>query len=159
MKKKSLLLVTFLFILSINLHCQDFPDANVPDLFPLSPEIANLGKYGNVQHSLHTGNMNFSVPIYNIKAGEYSWPVSLQYNYGGLILEEKQSLNGLGWRLQASGSVTREVRGKPDEHKDGYYGLNNRGDRIKAYVDDNVNFTFDELKKFMTGDWDKEADI
>ncbi len=159
MKKRNLLsFIAILFLYSYS-YSQDFPAANVPDLFPTSPEVSKLGKYGNIQHALNTGNMNFSVPIYTITTGGDSWPISLQYSYGGLILEEKQSLVGLGWRLQATGAVRREVRGKPDEHPNGYFGVNNRGSRVKSYVDDGVNFSYNELQKFMSGEWDRDVDI
>ncbi|MFC4636475.1 hypothetical protein ACFO3O_21395 [Dokdonia ponticola] len=97
-----------------------------PDITPINPQTASLGRYGNVPINNATGKMGFSVPIYNISVDGENMPVSLEYSYGGLILEAAPSLWGLGWNLNAYGSITKEVRGLPDGHPDGYYGANNR---------------------------------
>lgn len=97
-----------------------------PDVTPVNPQTASLGRYGNVPINAATGKMSFSVPIYNIAVDGGAMPVSLEYSYGGLILEGAPSLWGLGWNLNAYGSITKEVRGLPDGHPDGYYGANNR---------------------------------
>lgn len=97
-----------------------------PDVTLINPQTASLGRYGNVPINKATGKMSFSVPIYNIGIDGNSIPISLEYSYGGLILEAAPSLWGLGWNLNAYGSITKEVRGLPDGHPDGYYGANNR---------------------------------
>ncbi|MDH7446924.1 hypothetical protein [Aquimarina sp. 2201CG14-23] len=140
-------------------YSQDYPDAPIPDFYPASPEAAALGSYGSIERALQSGNMSFSAAIHSFKMGNYSWPITMNYSYGGLLLEGKQSILGLGWSLSGVGAVRREVRGLPDEHPEGYYGPRNRGVRIKDYMENGNNFSLAELKKYLTGEWDKEVDI
>lgn len=130
----------------------------------MSPESANLGRYGNVALNNATGQMNYSVPIYNIEVDGNSWPIALNYNYGGLILEGKPSLSGLGWNLSAYANITKETRGLPDGHSNGYYGSNNIKEKIDSAVSDYLNdgvfnqTSFWDLKNFSEGRWDSEVD-
>jgi len=87
---------------------------------PASPDAAALGKYGNIPVSANTGVPNISIPLYTIKSGDLSLPVSLSYHSGGNKMEEMASSVGLGWTLNAGGAITRTIRGKPDESAYGF---------------------------------------
>ena len=80
-----------------------------------SPNVASLGKYGEVPVSLYTGVPNISVPIYEIKNGPLSLPISLSYHAGGIRVEEMASSVGLGWSLNAGGIIGRNVMSRPDD--------------------------------------------
>ncbi len=80
-----------------------------------SPTTASLGKYGEVPVGLFTGIPNVSIPIYEIKDGPLSLPISLSYHAGGVKVEEIASSVGLGWTLNAGGVVSRQQRGRADE--------------------------------------------
>lgn len=82
---------------------------------PPSPNVASLGKYGDVPVSLYTGIPNISIPIYEIKDGSLDLPISLSYHAGGIKVEEIASSVGLSWTLNAGGVIGRNVRGLPDE--------------------------------------------
>ncbi|MFS4493187.1 PKD domain-containing protein [Maribacter sp. 2308TA10-17] len=97
-----------------------FSGAQPPAVIPQSPEAGSLGRYGSIPITSSTGQMSYSVPFYTIEVDGQSWPIGLNYNYGGLLLEGKPSLAGLGWNLNAEAAVTRETRGLPDEHNLGY---------------------------------------
>ena len=97
-----------------------------PSFHPTSPQSASLGKYGMFANNSSTGQINYSIPIYNIPLKLGNWKVSLNYNYSGLLLQGKPSLTGLGWTLLASGVINREVRGVKDESKYGYYGVEHK---------------------------------
>ena len=135
-----------------------------PTITPVTPEASSLGRYGGTDIMSATGQMSYSVPIHNISVDGNSWPVTLNYSYGGLILEGKPSLSGLGWNLSSYGSITKEVRGLPDGHPDGYYGINNRKASIDLaaadYADNNLFDTTDiyTIRKFKNGEWDSEVD-
>lgn len=159
--KKSKTLIGLLLIFTCIISAQ-----NSPQVTPTSPEASSLGRYGDLDLTSATGQMSFSVPLHTINVGENKWPVSLNYIYSGLILEGKPSLNGLGWNLNGYGTITKEVRGLPDGHRDGYYGSNNRESNINALVSDfqnqgqvsSMNTTYLDLEKFMKGTWDSEVD-
>ncbi|MEX2234286.1 MAG: hypothetical protein WD824_19125 [Cyclobacteriaceae bacterium] len=88
-----------------------------------SPDAANLGRYGEFPVSLNNGLVNISIPIYEIQTGKLSLPISLSYHAGGVRAHDLASSVGLGWSLNAGGSITRAVMGKPDESTIGF--LNN----------------------------------
>ena len=175
-------ILIFLCCVSI-LNAQQTPDGFMLNrqeggtaIIPQSPEAARLGRYGNLPLNSSTGQMNFSLPIYSVDVDGNSWPVSLNYNFGGLIVEEKQSLFGLGWSLNSTGAVIREVRGLPDEAKYGYYSshpiMDNSGRRPKDLVDQYMTLENDndidtkgfdawnlfDLNNLLSGIYDSEPD-
>ena len=159
MKRTLFVMVAILFCASI------YGQVSLPQVTPTSPEAASLGRYGDFDLTNATGRMSYSIPIHNISAGAYSWPISLNYSYGGLILEGKPSMSGLGWNLSAYGSITKQSRGLPDGHPDGYYGQNNVEAKINAVVADYqndglVNTTnWTDLQHFLEKTYDSEVDI
>jgi YD repeat-containing protein len=80
-----------------------------------SPTAASLGKYGDIPVSYNTGIPNISIPIYTIKAGSLSLPITLNYHASGLKVEEEASWVGAGWSLNAGGVITRTVIGAADD--------------------------------------------
>jgi YD repeat-containing protein len=82
-----------------------------------SPNAASLGKFGDIPVNYHTGIPSISIPIYTMKFGPLTIPVSLSYHAGGLKVEENDSWVGAGWSLIAGGAVIRTVKGKPDERR------------------------------------------
>jgi hypothetical protein len=121
-----ILINTLLFSLSIEFaaHSQQQLGPNtMPDVgsqIPISPNAASLGKYGETPVSYYTGIPNISVPIFQIKSGSLGLPISLSYHAGGVKVEEIASWVGLGWSLNAGGTITRQLRGLPDEGNGGY---------------------------------------
>jgi YD repeat-containing protein len=84
-------------------------------IIPPSATVASLGKYGEIPVSLYTGIPNISIPLYEIKDGPVSLPISLSYHAAGIRVEEIASAVGLGWTLNAGGMVSRQIRGVADE--------------------------------------------
>ncbi|MFN4973986.1 MAG: hypothetical protein ACK5GV_01940, partial [Bacteroidota bacterium] len=82
-----------------------------------SPNAAALGKYGDIPVNNHTGIPSISIPLYTLKEGSLSVPVSLSYHASGLRVEENASWVGAGWSLNAGGVITRTVKDKPDERR------------------------------------------
>ncbi len=100
----------------------DIPDAGVSlsNPIPASPDAAALGKYGSIPVSPYTGTPNITIPLYTVKSGDLSLPISLSYHSSGNRVEEMASSVGLGWVLNAGGVITRTIRGKPDEEYNGF---------------------------------------
>lgn len=74
----------------------------------------------NVPVDLHTGNPAINIPIYTITNGDVAVPVSLYYTPGVPVSEQNggDAYNaGIGWGVSAGGSITRTVRGLPDDFK------------------------------------------
>ncbi len=133
----------------------------LPQVTPTNPATASLGTYGDIPINTANGKMVFDIPIHSISVDGNLWPVSLGYSYGGLIAEGKPSLFGLGWGLNAYGAVRREIRGLPDGHENGYYGVNNIKSKIPNFSDGNWTkhlMDFEDFKKFRDGEYDSEVD-
>jgi YD repeat-containing protein len=86
-----------------------------PKIFSPSPEAANLGRYGEYPVTLNNGLVNISIPIFEIKTGKLTLPISLSYHAGGVKAYDIASSVGLGWTLNAGGAITRVVLGRPDD--------------------------------------------
>lgn len=48
---------------------------NLPTVAPVSPEAASLGKYGDLPVNLATGRINYTIPIFTIKEGNFELPI------------------------------------------------------------------------------------
>ena len=83
-------------------------------LLPLSPQAASLARYGEYPVSYATGVPDISIPIYTIKLGSYSLPISISYHASGIKVADVASTVGLGWTLNAGGAISRTVEGAPD---------------------------------------------
>jgi len=69
--------------------------------------------------NLFTGQPTVSIPIYSFSNNSgISTSVSLEYMGGGIQAGESPSIVGLGWYLSVGGSITRTVRGMPDDMPD-----------------------------------------
>ncbi len=73
-----------------------------------------MGKYGDIPVGEHAGTANVSVPIYEIQTRQGAVPISLNYHTGGVRVAQEAEWTGLGWSLQAGGSITRAIRGLDD---------------------------------------------
>ena len=86
-----------------------------------------LGKVNtspSVDVDLYTGMAVADIPICALPAGSLNIPITLSYVDGrGVKVQEYASQVGLGWQLSAGGSISRVVRGFPDESANGYLGV------------------------------------
>jgi hypothetical protein len=94
--------------------------AQLQSVIPIPPNAASLAKYGDMPVGHYTGVPNIDVPIYVIKSGSLSVPVSISYHAGGIKVEEIASWVGLGWSLNAGGSISVQTRGRPDNSFNGF---------------------------------------
>ncbi len=84
-----------------------------PMLTPPPPDISALGKFGLIPVSNFSGIPSITYPVYTVRSGDLSLPISLMYHAGGLKVKEEASEVGLGWALSAGGSIVSTVRGHP----------------------------------------------
>lgn len=116
MKKQVLkigLSVLIILISKIDLSAQSMPGANV---VPLTPNAAELNKYTSIPVDEMTGVPSISFPLYEINTGKLKLPISLSYHASGIKVRQKATWVGLGWSINAGGTISRGVRGKRDEH-------------------------------------------
>lgn len=84
------------------------------DFIPVSPVAASLGIFGKIPVGNFTGTAHISVPLYEVKYKELSVPISLSYHASGVKPDLFPGPVGLGWSIQAGGSITRIMNTEPD---------------------------------------------
>lgn len=110
-KRISILIVCFVAC-KIVLKAQVLPIN--PEYVP-TPTASNIAVYGDISMSLNTGKADISVPIFNTNQRGVDFNVSLNYDTSGLLLNQLPGWTGHNWSLLAGGSITRVVKGLPDE--------------------------------------------
>jgi YD repeat-containing protein len=116
-KKTDLTIAGFyvLFLLLIYTGVCNAQNLSIPQIIPASPEASALAKYINYPVSYSNGLPQINIPLYEIKAGELTLPISLSYHASGIKVNDASGWVGAGWTLQAEPMVSRSVKGKPDE--------------------------------------------
>lgn len=84
-------------------------------VLPPSPEVESLNRYIDFGVSLASGQPDINLPIYEVCHGSLSVPISIGYHGGGIKVNEKAGIVGLGWTLLAGATISRTVNGLPDE--------------------------------------------
>src|SRR6185503_8841866 len=79
-----------------------------------SPTVMAMQKYGDIPVSPYTGVPNISIPLYTIKSHDITVPISLSYHASGIKVAEEASNVGLGWVLNAGGTISRNILGTDD---------------------------------------------
>jgi YD repeat-containing protein len=90
---------------------------DLPTIIPPSPTVSALMKFEEVPVSNYTGVPDVSIPLFNIPtlSKDITMDISLKYHPSSIGADERASDVGLGWSLFAGGTISRTVRGLPDE--------------------------------------------
>lgn len=110
-------------------HAQLSPVHNVQ-----SPEVANLGVYGTIPVGHYTGVPEISIPLYEVKTGDFTLPISANYHLATVKPTQSSGCLGLGWSLSAGGYIARTVHGVFDEMREtngAAYGFYSNAYRLK----------------------------
>ena len=89
---------------------------------PVSPSAEALMKKITSPVNYNTGKVDVSIPLYEIRTKDFTLPLVLRYNSGGVKVSATSDIAGLGWSLDYGPSLTRSIQGSPDE--DGYLYYN-----------------------------------
>lgn len=90
---------------------------DMPTVISPSPTVAALMKFEETPVNNYTGIPDISIPLFSSPtlSKDINLDISLKYHSGGTAVDEKASDVGLGWSLFAGGTISRTVRGLPDE--------------------------------------------
>lgn len=110
------ILATFVFLSYVPSYTQiNFPiKSSTKEFTPATPEATALGQYGNAPVSYHTGIPNIEIPIFNLSLKSFSFPISISYHAGGIRVDQVSSRVGIGWTLNAGGSISISTLSKSD---------------------------------------------
>jgi len=132
---------------------QSQPDPLPASFLPVSPTVSAFQRFDKQSLvNLITGAAQTSIPVAELRSGPLQTAVSLNYSFSGLKVVQPPDLVGLGWSLQAGGSISRRVVGRLDESPDGYGPYNS------ATVSDNGS-DHDFLEGAMEGHADTAPDV
>ncbi|MDR6516178.1 DUF5977 domain-containing protein [Chryseobacterium camelliae] len=80
----------------------------------VSPEINTLLRYDNFPDVGFIGGTDIAIPIYEINYDGLTIPISLSYNTKGAKVADIASSVGLGWTLNAGGSISMDMNERYD---------------------------------------------
>lgn len=120
-----------------------------------TPSPNNIAGTTRLPVNYYQGIPSISLPLYTLESTELSVPVAINYQATGVKLHQYASVVGINWNLQAGGSITRVVRGRPDESDSGYIGANRTGLNING--GNEVDPTRSD--RISSGEWDGEPDL
>jgi hypothetical protein len=109
----SLIFLIFSYTLAVAQEGVNEPE--MIEVIPPSPEASEFLDRSNMEVNEFVGKPNINIPIHTIKMNNFSWPISLSYDAGGLKVEEVASWVGAGWTLNATALIGRTVKQHPDE--------------------------------------------
>lgn len=99
-----------LFIFLSLLLFGTFTLAQAPDVPQvLSPNAAELGKYGKMPVDYFSGLPNITIPLTELRARNYTLPIYLSYHASGNKPDQHPGWVGQGWSLHAGGCINRIV--------------------------------------------------
>lgn len=132
---------SFLLLIVLPVSAQDIPLFNIP-----SPEVANLGLYGQIPVSHFTGVPDISIPLYEIEVGSLNMPITANYHLSAVKPNTIPSSLSLGWSLMVGGYITRHVRGAYDEIMDS----NGNGHGLYTHYAKLKNITYSQFDTHMS---------
>ena len=94
-ERKTIYIIIFLLV-TISGKAQDFNPG---------PEAQNLTERKNVTVDYATGLFHYTVPLYQLKSGDYELPISLDYIAKGVKVSDPEGLIGQNWALNIGGVV------------------------------------------------------
>ncbi len=107
-----LTLITFFSVFSC--YSQTNPiDLNRPTV--VTPEVATMMKYIDYPVDFCYGIANIQIPIYEFEFDGVKIPISISYHSSGLKVKDTNGRLGIGWSLDVSPSISRQINGMPDE--------------------------------------------
>ena len=135
---KKLFLFMCPLLIGHNTYAQDGPFAQMPTNADITPHIASpqawaLIRYGDTPMDYYTGKAMVNVPIYTYKDKDFELPISVGYASEGFIPSRQTGILGLNWFLNCGGSISRDIKGIPDDRV-----VDNCGGFLMSSVPDHI---------------------
>lgn len=117
---KNYILYFILFMTVLSFFPKIVCGQGINQIVPNTPEAAALIKLTEYPISMTTGVPDINIPLFEVKVGDLTMPVTLQYHAGGFKINEQSTRVGLGWTMSTDLQVTRTINGKDDFSSGGY---------------------------------------
>ena len=80
-----------------------------------APNASDLGKYGDIDVSCYTGQLDLTIPICEYNVFNCKLPINIRYDSSGVLVNKLPGWTGSNWTLQAGGAIVRTKYGTWDE--------------------------------------------
>jgi len=87
---------------------------DLPKVIQPSPEAAALFRFMDYPMDYSTGLPQISIPLYEVKSGSLSVPISISNHASGRRVNDQDGPIALGWSLNAGGMISRTSYGSAD---------------------------------------------
>lgn len=104
-----------LLLLTILASAVGQTNVQIPAVVQPSPQAQEFMKYIDYPVDLTAGLPEINIPVYTIVSKELTLPISISYHASGFKPNDKSSMVGQGWTLQAGGRISRTINNAPDE--------------------------------------------
>lgn len=96
-------------------YAQNTP-TDYPEVVPPPPSVASLMRFEEVPIDYYSGQPNIAIPLTSMSINkDLSYPLVLRYNTQALRIDERSGWTGTGFSLTSPGTISRTIRGLPDE--------------------------------------------
>ena len=117
--------------------------------------FVNVNKVWSQTVDKLTGSVSYNMPLWEITSKDLSYSVGLFYSSNGIKVGQGSRNAGMNWSISSGGSITRVLRGLPDEintaTKKGW--LSGTATEVKNFSpagDDNYTIATDEYSDFTS---------
>jgi hypothetical protein len=86
-----------------------------------SPTVMTMQQYGSINTNHNIGAAQIEVPLHNFNYGGLDMPFVLRHNSTGVRVNQVPGWVGVNWSLSVGGSITRQIKGLPDEFQFSVY--------------------------------------
>lgn len=107
-------IIIFLVLFHVLITASYSQNYTLPEVVAQTPNTAELEKYGEYPVGHYSGVANINIPLYTIESGDIKIPISLSYHASGIKLAQEASWVGLGWSLNAGGTISKQTKGADD---------------------------------------------
>ncbi len=98
----------------VNTNQQDIVNRSMNAYNVSSPNVTSFQKVNNIATNEYTGRAEINIPLYEVKSGDITVPISLSYNTSGVKVNDIPSSVGCNWSLNAGGNVSKIVKDRED---------------------------------------------
>ncbi|NER16784.1 hypothetical protein [Spongiivirga citrea] len=121
MKSNQRIILSYLtFISLLPLKAQD-SNKYIADIVPPSPMAYEITRFEAQQPDLYTGTASVNIPLHTIDFDGWQLPMTLNYHASGIQTNQEATEAGLGWALNATAVISRQVRGINDFQQSNNY--------------------------------------
>jgi YD repeat-containing protein len=96
-------------------------------LFAILITMPSFAQLNMVNVDPLSGAANVTIPITTVSSGMASASINLSYSGNGVKVKDVEANAGIGWQVTGGGSISRELRGLPDDVKKDHLNNNRLG--------------------------------